>query len=109
MTFHVGALACKTFRQGNIVRIHAGDKGGPRQGEALVQGGYQAPVFPLHQPDAAIFRRQCPQDAAGSIGGAVIHEDQLEIPQRLRQNGGDSLSHIGGRIVHGQEHGNGGH
>ena len=55
MTFHVGALACKTFRQGNIVRIHAGDKGGPRQGEALVQGGYQAPVFPLHQPDAAIL------------------------------------------------------
>mgnify|MGYP002776372728 CR=1 FL=1 len=78
----------------------------PRGGNAGVARARQTAVFLAHDQDARIVELFA--DIHRAILPAVIHDDQLEILESLRQHRANRLAHKAFDIIHRHHHRNGG-
>lgn len=65
-----------------------------------------APVRGAHHDDPRIALRIATQEPGRTVRGTVVHDDSLEIPERLRQNRLQARIEIPFQIVSGDDYRN---
>ena len=103
MRLHEGALAGKPVRQGNVVRIHAGDQAAARMVETEIQGaGEPQPLAALQQPQSWIAETFENFDRAVVRG--VVHHEKFKIAESLVQDAGRRFADMRLPVVHGHQY-----
>ena len=87
------------MRHRDVVRIQPRDELTARLGEPHVQAGREAEVATVgDEPDARIG--VLAHDLRASVGGPVVHHDQLEIAELLREDAVHGGAHVPLAVVH---------
>ena len=85
-----------------IIAVHKGDIFSPGPVQPGVPGAAQAAVFLVDNGDPGVYLGIAVADAAGTVGGAVVH--QKNLPDRLLgQNGIQAPLQKGGHIIYGDD------
>jgi hypothetical protein len=100
----VGDLPIEARRHRAIVGVHAGQPGAPRRDDAGVQRRGQAVVRQRQHHDPRVVGGGFARDGEAAIRRAVVDDDQLEGPERLRGDAVDGRAQECLAIPHGEQH-----
>src|SRR5437868_3829645 len=106
MRFEKSKLFLKSGGQADVVGIHSRNVAALRDPATSIKRRDQAAVFLRVKLDAIIASGVLTKDSAAIVGRSVIHDDELEIPERLIQDAFDRLADNGRCIVDGHDHRN---
>ena len=107
MRFHEGDLGRQSLREGNVVRIHAGDILASCQIQPTVERGDKPQILSVgFYPNTRVVERF--RDFKTSVGRAVIDYQQFEIFKILIQDAEYGGSEIGSAIEDGHQYGDSG-
>ena len=87
-----------------IVRIDERNVLSARYVKPRVSRGGQAAVLLVQQADTRVPRRVSVHDGRATVTCAVIHQNQLEIPEGLRQDAVKTRRQIGLHLIHRHNH-----
>ena len=82
-----------------VVGVQKIQIGSPTKQNALLPRPHQTFVFLVMYPDSVVFFLVGVTDVSTAVFRAVVHQNDLQIPQTLRKNGGDALVQISFRPV----------
>ena len=92
---HCGHLPFKPRRQGNIVRIHAGNQRRPGAGNTEIQCIDEAAAGICQPLNAGILKRMPRTYLGASISGGIVDNEQFKILECLGPDAGQSHIQIG--------------
>ena len=76
-----------TVRRNPVVTVHKAQPLSPGNVDPRITGTAQAAVFLVDHPDPGIPGRIFVADGAAAVRGAIVHQDQLKVRDRLGKNG----------------------
>ncbi len=85
-----------------VVSVQDGDPGGIQGLESQVPSGGPAHSFRPEDPDPGVTENR--KDLGRIIGGTVVHDDHLPVPEGLGKDGLHRLPHEGGPIPDRHDH-----
>ena len=104
-----GVQGLQGVGQNIVVRVAEGQILPLGGGDAVVAGAAHPTVLLVDHPHPAVLRGGLVAEDPAAVGGAVVHQDQLQIPEGLAQDGVDAGFEQGFRLVDRYDYGNDGH
>ena len=101
-----GKKAGVHFRVHVVVRVRKADVKAPRRIQPRVPCGGNARVLLVQEDDSAVLFLPAEQVRPGIVHGAVIDADDFNVPEGLPNQAVQTVVHISGYIVAGNDDGN---